>query len=160
MLSRDDDNGDSNPRVILDKMLGDEDFAPSGPFVVGPVAEPKYQPINCATHECLRGPCRHFWQMTARLGDTDIGDQIQLKYVTQCNAHYEATDLAEENIYHCGLWWPAPLSWVPVSLQALLRPHLRRFWVQWLKMIGYDFSWKDWSDDIFTSDNRRRGKQL
>lgn len=123
-------------------------------FPLGIVPEPKYQPLNQATHECLRGPCRYLWNMTAREGDMDIGDRIQIKYVSQCNAHAEATELAEENIYHCSLWWPAPLTWVPLSLQAVLRPRLRRAWEWWLKRIGYDFSWKHWPDNVFESDNR------
>ena len=115
--------------------------------------EANFQPINRATHECLRGPCRHLWRMTARFGDMDIGDKIQVKHVSQCNCHAEATELAEENIYHCNLWWPAPLMWVPLSLQSVLRPRLRRAWVWWLTRTGYDFSWKHWPDDIFESDD-------
>jgi len=147
----------TEPRNILDKMLGDED-AVSGGWPHGVVAEPKYQPINQATHECLRGPCRHLWKMTARFGDANIGDRIQLKHVSQCNAHYEPTELAEENIYHCSLWWPATLSWVPLSIQAILRPQLRHLWAAWLKFVGYDFSWKHWPDDIFEADSKVRRK--
>lgn len=150
----DRDKGTREPRNLADKMLGDDDSVPGGFGFGGAVAEPEYQPINEATHECLRGPCRHLWKMTARMGDANIGDKIQLKYITQCNAHYEATDLAEENIYHCSLWWPASFAWVPLSFQAVLRPRLRRLWVWWLKRAGHDFSWKHWPDDIFESRDR------
>ena len=124
------------------------------PMFGGVSAEPKYQPSNKATHECLRGPCRHFWKLMTRFGDMDIGDKIQVNNMAQCNAHFEAMDLAEENIYHCNLWWPASLMWMPLSLQAVLRPRLRRAWVWWLKAIGYDFSWKHWADDVFEADNK------
>jgi len=140
-------------RSLDDKLLGDEDHVPSQVSFDGKVvAEPKYQPINKATHECLRGPCEHFWKLIVRIGDANVGDQIQIGNISQCNKHCEATELKEQNIYHCNMWWPSFLSWIPLSLQSILRPRLRAIWNLWLKRIGYDFSWKNWPDDIFEHD--------
>jgi hypothetical protein len=143
------------PRSLDDKLLGNEDYTSSAvDFSKKAVAEPKYQPINQATHECFRGPCKHFWKLIVRMGDVDIGGKIQIKLITQCNAHAEATDLNEQHIYHCGLWWPAFLSWVPESLQSVMRPKLRTIWIWALERLGYDFSWKHWKDDIFESNDK------
>lgn len=160
----DDDDllaGFHEPRTVatdlLDKVLGEEDSISVGP-ASGRVQEPEYQPVNQATMECARGPCRHLWCLTCRFGDYAIGGEIQLKRVRQCNAHYEPTELAEQNIYHCNLWWPAPFSFVPESLRALLRPRLRQLWEWILRKRGYDFSWRTWREDIFeTDDPARRG---
>jgi hypothetical protein len=142
-------------RSLEEKTFGDDNHVPAQVDFSGKVvAEPNYQPVNKATHECLRGPCKHFWFLTTRMGDADIGDQIQIKQTPQCNAHFEATGLEEINIYHCSMWWPGVLSFVPLSLQMVLRPRLRKMWEWWLKKIGYDFSWKNWPDDIFQSDTK------
>lgn len=140
-------------KSLEEKFIGDSDNVnPSLDFSGKVVPEPKYQPVNKATHECLRGPCVHYWWLTTRIGDADIGDEIQINQITQCNAHAEATELGEENIYHCSMWWPGYFSFVPLSLQSFLRPKLRKVWEWWLKKIGYDFSWKNWPDDIFQYD--------
>ena len=146
------------PANILDKMLGDEDTVQGGMPGMGRTPEPQYQPVNKATMECLRGPCRHLWTLTSRLGDTNIGDEIQLKRVRQCNCHYEPTELGEEQIYQCDHWWPGTLLWVPESLRYALRARLRALWERYLKHIGYDFSWRTWPDDVFEADDPDRRK--
>ena len=147
----------NQPVEMLDKILGHEDSIQAGP-PMGHVVQPKFQPVNQATMECHRGPCQHFWAVTARNGDYEIGDEIQLKRMRQCNCHAEPLELAEECIYQCGLWWPTFLAWVPESVRPLLRPKLRAAWEWWLRRIGYDFSWRTWHDDIFEADSpERRG---
>lgn len=143
---------------LVDKILGGEDTVPGGMPTMGRLPVPKYQPVNKATMECLRGPCRHLWTLTARQGDFNIGDDIQLKRIRQCNCHYEPTELAEENIFECSEWWPSTLQWVPISLRSVLRPRLRQMWERWLKHDGYDFSWRTWPDDIFEADDAERRK--
>lgn len=137
---------------MLDKVLGSDDTVPvsSGG---GVAPSPKPQPVNEATMECWRGPCRFLWALTSRTGEDELGGKIQLKRIRQCNCHYEPTELADENIYHCSEWWPRWLMFVPLSLQAVLRPHLRKLWELQLKLRGYDFSWKWWKDSEFESDD-------
>lgn len=136
---------------LLDKTLGREDTVTPG-FGMERAKPSPPQPVNQATMECHRGPCRHFWALTSRYGESDINDRIQIQRTRQCNCHFEPTDLAEANVYHCGMWWPRWLLFVPESLQHALRTPLRKFWERILKWRGYDFSWRYWKDDVFESD--------
>jgi len=149
---------DTSPADILDKVLGDEDTVSSSPIDMmkqGRLKDPEPQPVNQATMECTRGPCRHLWALTAKSEAQLRGEErIQIARVSQCNAHYEPTKLTDANVYQCSLWWPAQLSWVPESLHAALRPHLRRVWEWMLKQRGYDFSWRWWPEDVFAADRR------
>lgn len=141
---------------LEDKLLSSDDLddrVDSGPDVppIGPL-EPVYaQPVNKATMVCLRGPCQHHWELIARYVAAGK-DDIYIKAIRQCNCHFEETALGGQNIYHCSMWWPVYLSWVPESLRAILRPRLVKIYQEVLKLRGYDFSWKTWADDVFTSD--------
>ena len=148
--------------TILDKLLGKEDHVNvpvEDMFTRGNVAEPMPMPCNRATMECLRGPCKHLWTQTVRIeGRGD--ERVMIARARQCNAFVGAADdLADENVFQCGLWWPAGLEFVPESLRPLLRPRLRRAWEWWLKRNGYDFSWKWWEDSVFETDKpEQRGQ--
>lgn len=152
---------------VLDKVLGDDDsvagLQPQEVVAQGRrYAEILPHAVNQATMCCSRGPCVHLWALTARSAAQIRGSKrINITRVRQCNAHYEPTELSEANIYECGLWWPAPLSFVPESLRSMLRPHLHRTWNAQLKLRGYDFSWKWWDDNVFEKDKPEdRGKTL
>jgi hypothetical protein len=142
--------------ALEDKLLSGDDLddrVDSGPDVppTGPL-EPVYaQPVNRATMVCLRGPCIHHWSLVARYVAAGK-DQIHIKSVRQCNCHSEETALGGQNIYFCSMWWPQFLSWVPESARGSLRPKLYDIYRFVLERIGYDFSWKTWADDVFTSD--------
>ena len=149
---------DEGPFDLEDKFLTDdlEDKTEEGAMpdahagmfhTVDPI---KTQPTNKATNVCLRGPCIHYWPLLARF--VAPGDEIRIKRIIQCNCHQESTLLTGQNIYHCGQWWPQFLAFVPESLRGMLRPKLKDAYVTHLKRVGYDFSWKDFRDDVFDSD--------
>jgi hypothetical protein len=131
-----------------------EDAGDAGLRTDFPGIEPaKTLPVNKATMECLRGPCKHYWVMTSR---ADMqSDRINLQRMRQCNCFVgEETNLTEQNVFDCGQWWPATLAFIPESLRPMLRPKLRAAWDAYLKHKGYDFSWKHWTDDIFEKSDR------
>lgn len=141
---------------LVDRIVGDgnEVQVPSPHEAIAggyrSVAEPPVVAVNRATMECLRGPCRHYWTVTARFHSQS--DRINISRARQCNCHVEAMDLTEQNVFECDQWWPATLAFVPESLRPVLRPRLRKLWERWLKREGYDFSWRWWSDDVFEGD--------
>lgn len=114
--------------------------------------------VNQATMECYRGPCRHLWTMTTRFDSQS--NKIDISRVRQCNCHFEPVQLAEENVFECGQWWPAFLVFVPESLRPLLRSKLRLVWEWTLKHRGYNFDWKWWSDDVFELDRAEQRSQV
>lgn len=118
------------------------------------VHEPSYaQPVSRATMCCLRGPCIHYWALTARLSAPGR-DTIRLKRIRVCTASpSEETNLGGQNIYHCTLWWPKWAEWVPESMRDALRPVLSKGYEKYLKHAGYDLSWKTWPDWFFESDH-------
>lgn len=164
-LRRHDDAG--SPTGLLDKVLGEEDtFAAASPQNIVAAGRTKLSgeikplAVNQATMCCHRGPCMHLWALTTRAEAQIRGwDKIQISRLRQCNAHYEPTNLTEANVFECGLWWPAQLSFVPVSLRAVLRPRLHRLWDRYLRAVGYDFTWKHWKDDVFEKDTVEDRKQ-
>ncbi|MBW2675612.1 MAG: hypothetical protein JRD89_19755 [Deltaproteobacteria bacterium] len=161
-LEVDDENlDDAVQELALDeKLLSGDDLddkagglGPDSPPLMGGQEPIFAQPVNRATMTCLRGPCIHFWTTLARY--VAVGkDDIYIKILYQCNLHTEETNLGGQNVYHCGQWWPTHLAWVPQSARAILRPKLFRLYREWLELIGYDFSWKTWSDDVFMSDRK------
>jgi len=155
-----DGSFDAGDEDLEDKFLSDREEekledgatpdAGAGPFhVVDPI---KPQPLNRATHECLRGPCIHYWNLVARYVTT--GDEMRIKQLTQCNCHQEATLLTGQNIYVCGQWWPSWMDWVPASIRGVLRPRLRAAYRHVLEKLGYDFSWRKFPDDVFHADRK------
>lgn len=118
------------------------------------VQEPTYaQPVSRATMVCLRGPCVHYWALTARL-PAPGRDIIRLTRFRMCNCSpVEETNLGGQNIYHCTAWWPLWLEWVPRSLRNVLRPKLIAIYEKVLPKMGYDLAWKTWPDWLFESDH-------
>jgi hypothetical protein len=145
---------------LEDKLLSSDDLDEralgEGPDVAPAMGmqEPIYaQPVNKATMTCLRGPCVHYWELIARFVAAGR-DDLNIKVIRQCNCHQEETSLGGQNIYYCAKWWPTYLAWVPESLRGVLRPKLFKAYRVVLEKLGYDFSWKTWSDDVFTSDRK------
>lgn len=125
-------------------------------FSQAPLPAPE-QPVNKATMCCLRGPCCNLWQLTLR-GEFQASEYHSSRIRT-CMATPLEFDLNNQNIWQCDSWWPAPLSWVPVSLRTLLRPWMVRSWERWLVKRGYDLSWRKLPLDIYESDRpEQRGK--
>lgn len=114
------------------------------------------QPCNQATMVCLRGPCQHAWLLTMRFDGADLGERVFVERFRSCIRHTEEMDLREQNVYDCAQWWPAPLAWVPVSARSLARPALRSAWEWWLRLRGYDFSWRWFKLDAFEEDGDMR----
>lgn len=143
---------------LEDKLFSDDldDKSDAGPDAAPPMPRGMRdhvysQPVNRATMYCIRGPCVHFWALTARY--TTVGKEIYLKRIRQCNCHYEETALGGQNIYHCSMWWPIWASFVPESFRGALRPRLDGMYRFVLEhILKYDFSWKTWRDDVFESD--------
>lgn len=164
-VSRHDGTVDSQAKPLQDRVIGDGDtfMAPPPEAILsqanlqGIVGPPPSLPVNRATMECMRGPCRYFWVLTSRFDAQS--DRINLARTRQCNCHVEPTPLNEENIFHCSMWWPSSLSFVPESLRPLLRPRLRAAWEFFLRKRGYNFDWKFWSDDVFESDRPEQRRQ-
>lgn len=156
-VARHDGTVDSPAAPIQDKILGEGDTFQAPPpeqilrdAGISVVEPPPPLAVNQATMECTRGPCLNYWCIISRFDAQ--GDRIFLGRTRQCNAHAEPLPLAEENVFHCGLWWPTVMSWVPVSLRPVLRPRLRALWDWWLKRRGYNFDWKWWQNDVFEAD--------
>lgn len=133
-----------------DRITGKEDYLPAAPAMYGLPEPPVLLPVNKATMECARGPCIHFWAMTAKMDSQS--DKIDIGRAYQCNCHNEATELAEQNIFHCNQWWPLVLAWLPESVRGVMRPRLRKLWESFLRWQGYDFEWRTWTDDVFEAD--------
>jgi hypothetical protein len=140
---------------LTERMLDNAaDHLSAAPSFSAKVAEP--QPINQATHVCLRGPCLHYWSLVARFESGD--DEIRRQALTSCT-HFvgEETPLSGQNVYQCSQWWPSPFLWVPESVRAVLRASLEEAWEWFLRRRGYDFSWRvtdgrTWQKDDFLAD--------
>lgn len=163
-IARHDGTVDSAAAPMQDKIIGEGDtfLAPPPEQIIRDagltVTEPPPPlPVNMATMECMRGPCMHYWTITSRFDAQS--DRINLGRTRQCNAHAEPLPLAEENVFHCGLWWPSTMSWVPESLRPVIRPRLRWLWEKVLRAKGYSFAWKWWTDDIFEADRPEQRSQ-
>lgn len=150
-------------KAIQDKLIGDADTITVKPpqevmaDAFRHVAPPPVLATNQATMECLRGPCVHLWSITARFHAQS--DRIHIARVRQCNAHTEPTELTEQNVFHCDLWWPRWLAFVPESARTLVRARLRHLWEELLRKRGYNFDWKTWEDEAFEQDDEeQRGK--
>jgi hypothetical protein len=145
-----------------DRITGDGDTISAAPLAQimaeGIPGQNELQPVNQATMECLRGPCKHLWCITSRF-ESGL-DRINIARTRQCNCHQESVPLNDENIYHCDQWWPSPFEWVPLSLRAVMRPKLRLAWEWVLKRRGYDFTWKHWQDDVFEAEDSERRKSV
>lgn len=156
--------------VLEDKLLGDvggdltekiveaaaaEANSPGGSYFSPMIVEESYtQPVSRATMVCLRGPCQHHWALTARFAAP--GKVIRVKRVRSCTCFLgEETNLGGQNVYHCDRWWPQTHAWMPESLRPVLRGVLAKIYEAWLKVLGYDLSWKTWPDWIFESDHRK-----
>lgn len=117
------------------------------------------QPVCKATMVCLRGPCEHYWTLTARF--VAPGEEMHLQRNRFCTCYEGSeTNLGSDNVYHCNRWWPLWLSHVPATLRGMLRPQLVRLYERYLKFLGYDMKWKYWPDDVFESDDPEFRKDL
>lgn len=115
-----------------------------------PPIEPVYDhPLCKATMVCMRGPCQYYWTMITRLKAG--GTRLFKKHSQACLADMNM-DLNEENTYACSNWWPEFLFWVPQSFRSILRPSLVKGYENYLKLCGYDFSWKTWKDTTYEVD--------
>lgn len=133
---------ESDAGTLLDRVLGlPGDTIPAQP-VGGVQIELPTQPINPCTHECLRGPCIHYWELQARFDG--LSDRLHVQRVAQCNVHAEATALNDQNVYRCSRWWPQTLSFMPEAVRPLVLERLRKHWERKLVKEGYDFSWRTW----------------
>jgi hypothetical protein len=98
-------------------------LALDGGFAAGPIgAPPPIPPATPATFVCLRGPCRHYWELVSHmesgnpketwgeggLVDADGHALEQPRAVSRtcvANPGYE-TDLTDDNVYACNRWDP------------------------------------------------------
>lgn len=118
--------------------------------IVQPVEEVYDHPLCKATMVCMRGPCQYYWTMITRLKAG--GTKVFKKHSQACLDDMNM-DLNEENIYACSHWWPQPLSCIPNPIRPSLRPYLVKLFEIYLKLCGYDFSWKTWKDNTFEVDD-------
>ena len=152
------DQGADGDELLERFLQGAHDSAGSSAPLPGVKVEPAQpQPVNQATMCCLRGPCMYLWQILARFGTLD--DEIRPSRLRTCMRHYDETPLADQNVYACDQWWPAPLQFVPESLRSTLREPLRQTWELVLQARGYDFSWRWFRTDQFETDRpEERGR--
>jgi len=124
----DHDTDDTEPALEDDKVkpIGSGIYADSPPAPLPPIApdggfavveiEPP-APVPPATPElfiCLRGPCRHYWEIEAYFesgNPADIWEELGLPPPRQihrtCKAHPGTeTELTEGLVYACNLWDP------------------------------------------------------
>ena len=113
----------------------------------GVVEQPISIPCVPATMQCARGPCVHRWDLITRMEAPEPVVFIQRTHA--CTTHVRLMSLADENVFHCDRWRPAPLAWVPDSLWAIVRLHVEDTWDRVLRMQGSDFSWRWWPRNIF-----------
>lgn len=99
-------------------------IAPDGGLMPGPIGSPPSVPAATPkTFVCLRGPCRHYWELVTfmaagnpsgtfgedGLRDPDTGKPIALprQINRTCLAHPGTeTELTEDMVYDCNLWDP------------------------------------------------------
>lgn len=99
-------------------------IAPDGGFAPGPIGTPPA--VDAATPQnfiCLRGPCRHYWQIETfvasgnpsstwgegGLVDPDTGKPLRVprQLNRSCLAHSGTeTELTEDCVYNCNRWDP------------------------------------------------------
>lgn len=133
---------ESDSGTLLDRALGVAGDHIEVATMGGVQVETPTQPINPCTHECLRGPCVHYWELQARFDGQS--EKLHVQRIAQCNVHAEATALNDQNVYRCSRWWPQTLGFVPATLRPLLLQRLRTWWERKLEREGYDFSWRTW----------------
>jgi hypothetical protein len=146
-LDEDTKLGSLGRDTISDKIFDDIDLSQPPTTGVGMVEPAPSQEMNQETCDCLRGPCCHVFHIIQRMeAQSEI---FMIQRSTYCTFHYELLNLAEENIYACGQWWPEFLRWVPKSLRPFFRPALRELWDAYLKLRGADFSWRWWPRNVW-----------
>jgi hypothetical protein len=85
-----------------------------------PVYEQEVIPPADETHmACMRGPCQHLWEITARYRQT--ASDVSVGIVRSCTAHGGDETLSDSNIFRCNRWWPRHLAFVPEVLRGPLR---------------------------------------
>jgi hypothetical protein len=118
---------------------------------------------------CLRGPCVHLWRLVTRF-DSAVKSVMRERVWTCLAGGIEEFDLNERLVYFCDRWWPrAPLLGddgellkdddgdelislsdvlkVREESRGLLRPELHETWEEGLRLLGYDFSWRDFDPE-------------
>lgn len=98
-------------------------IAPDGGFMAGPIgAPPPIPPATPETFVCLRGPCRHYWELVSHMesgnpantwGEGGLVDEAgaviaQPRAISRtcvANPGFE-TDLTDDNVYDCNRWDP------------------------------------------------------
>lgn len=148
---------DEAQRGLEEQFLGDDLEGVGGAMPYRAVV-PSSQACNKATMVCLRGPCLHLWSMTTRFG-ADDGEHVHIQRHRVCTKHSYETQLADQNIYQCEAWKPAPLAWVPDSLWSVVSRFARDLYEQWLRRAGYNLDdWRWFALDTFEWDGKdRRG---
>lgn len=147
---------EESQRGLEERFLDGDDEQLGAPMPYRPEV-PKAQPCNKATMVCLRGPCRYLWSMTTRYG-LDDGKTVRIQRHRVCVRHNYETQLADQNVYVCEAWWPAPLSWLPESVWVPMSRPVRALYEKWLALRGYNFDWRWFSLDSFEWDSKdRRG---
>jgi len=128
MTADDDDEDNGKHKTPIDAFARVEPgplppIAPDGGFMAGPVGAPP--PIPAATPQtfvCLRGPCRHYWEIKTHMesgnpaetwGDDGLKDEsgkpiAQPRAISRtCLAHPGTeTDFTDDNVYACSRWDP------------------------------------------------------
>jgi hypothetical protein len=131
----------------LSDMLHEDVEVVAGPPMADNVEPIEALPCNTETMECLRGPCVHLWKLIARIqAQAEI---ITIQRAQNCAFHKEMQNLADENVFVCGQWWPSFLAFMPESLRPLLRPVLHEGWEKVLKMRGATFKWRWWPKNVW-----------
>lgn len=105
-------------KSLADKTYGDFQVSPIPIAPDGGIA-PGYAPIEPSAppvvSECEKGPCRHFWLITAGAGEGNpedtwvhLGIERPVAHVQTCTAHPGTeTELSrDEPIYSCNRWDP------------------------------------------------------
>jgi hypothetical protein len=145
---------DESQRELEERFLGDdlENVGQGGPAPYRAVV-PAAQPCNKATMVCLRGPCAYLWSMTTRFG-ADDGEHVHIQRHRVCTKHTYETQLADQNIYVCEGWKPAPLAWLPDSIWVTIARLARDLYEAYLKRLGYNIDdWRWFKLDSFEWDS-------
>lgn len=118
-------------------------IAPDGGLAPGPVGmPPPAPPATPKFFVCLRGPCRHYWEMVTEMplgnpaetfGEGGLVDadgapvQVPHQITRTCTAHPGTeTDLTDDNVYSCNRWdplEPSELKKLRKRQDAYLREH-------------------------------------
>ena len=125
----------------------DEDSTAADLMSQGNQEPPQSVPCTPTTMQCARGPCVHRWDVVTRMEAQE--KVIFIQRTQSCAHHQRLMSLADENVFHCDKWKPAPLGWVPDSFWALVQHKAEDVWDRVLRMRGEDFTWRWWPRDIF-----------